>query len=58
MDRVEKCGTCYWFELCGQWGPTGYCMRYPQKVPKEVIDFCGEFKEKKVVEVLREGKER
>jgi len=55
----ERCGDCYFWIHSNLPGVTnGGCCRFPVRVPKLIDEGCGEFKEKKVVEVLREGKER
>jgi len=57
MNRREKCGICYFWEAPDIAAAfNGVCCRYPQRVPKHCEEFCGEFKEKKIVEVLREEK--
>jgi hypothetical protein len=55
----EKCGDCYYW-ICFDLllATSGECCRFPNRVAKYKIDGCGEFKERKVVEVLREGKKR
>ena len=57
MTREEKCSDCYFWNNSGLVGAfNGDCCRYPERVTRNCSDFCGEFKDKKVVEILREEK--
>ena len=55
----EKCRDCYFWIHSDLPGVTnGDCCRFPVKEPKLIDDGCGEFKEIKFVEILREEKKR
>jgi|GEM_PF-3796313 len=56
-DTKDKCGSCYFWtapECVGAFN--GTCHRYPEERTKNISDFCGEFKDRKVIEILREVK--
>jgi len=42
--KAEACENCHWWTSYVT--AYGHCHRYPQEIPKQRDDFCGEFKAK------------
>jgi len=53
----EKCGLCYfWIHSDLPEVRNGTCCRFPRKEQKNYDEGCGEFKDRKVMQILREAK--
>ena len=55
----EKCKDCYfWIHSDLPGVLTGTCTRFPRKEVRHQDEGCGEFKPKKVVQILREEEKK